>query len=249
VHRAYVEAGSDAVHTCTFGATPIRLAGYGLAPRCGEINRIAVDIARRAGVRFVLGDVGPSGEYLPPVGKADAGAWHDAFCEQGRALADAGVDGFHVETMSDLREAQVALRALREVAPTLPVMVSLTFDRKKRGFFTVMGNPAAQTLSELAAEGAAAVGANCSITSGDMCDLAAEVASKTGPSATALVFQPNAGQPRPTAAGIVYDQTPAEFADDAWTMVTAGARLIGGCCGTDPGFVAALRRRVDGGAP
>ena len=241
IHRAYVEAGSEAVHTNTFGATPIRLAGFGLADRVVEVNHAAVQAARASGASLVVGDVGPSGEYLPPVGSADAEAWHDAFLVQGHALAEAGVDGFHVETMSDLREALVALRALRQAAPAAPVMVSLTFDRKRRGFFTVMGNRLAASLQALAEAGADAVGANCSITSPDMRDLATEALAAVQ---VPIVLQPNAGQPEVAPEGVRYLQEPQAFAADLAAIADAGVRVVGGCCGTDPRFVAALRARL-----
>ena len=243
VHRAYVEAGSEAIHTCTFGANPIRLATCGLGERFGAIQGAAVALARDAGPRFVLGDVGPTGEYRPPVGTGDPVEWREAFLAQGRLLAEAGVDALHVETMSDLTEALVALEALREAAPGVPVLVSLTFDRKRRGFFTAMGDPLAASLRRLADAGADAVGANCSVTSEDMRALAAEA---VGAVAVPVVLQPNAGQPRLTAAVPCYDQSPAAFAADMAFAAGLGAGAVGGCCGTDPAFIAALRQRLAG---
>lgn len=246
VHRAYVDAGSEAVHTNTFGGTPIRLAAFGLAERCDELNRAGVELARQAGPTFVLADVGPTGEYLPPVGTGDEAAWREAFLAQAQALADAGVDGFHVETMSDLREARAALTAIREIAPSTPVLVSLTFDRKRRGFFTVMGNRLVESLCELAEQGATAVGANCSITSEDMQALVTEAAAglQAAGHTAALVVQANAGLPQMTPEGVRYDQSPQAFAADTAAMARAGARIVGGCCGTDPEFIRALRQQL-----
>ncbi|MCM2316214.1 MAG: homocysteine S-methyltransferase family protein [Thermoanaerobaculia bacterium] len=242
VHRAYVVAGSEAIHTNTFGASPVRLATYGLADRCDEINRAAVTLARAADPRFVIGDVGPTGEYLPPVGQGGIEAWRAAFEQQGRALAAAGVDAFHVETMSDLREARVALQALRSVAPELPVMVSMTFERKKRGFFSVMGDPLVAALSSLASEGASAVGANCSVASGDMAALMTEAIAAI---AIPLVAQPNAGTPEQAPDGTFrYAQSPEEFAADMAALARLGVRAVGGCCGTDDRFIAALRAQL-----
>ena len=243
VHRAYVQAGSEAIHCCSFGANTPRLAPFGLQDRWQEINRQAVALARQAQPRFVLGDVGPSGEYLPPVGRASQDEWRDAFLEQGGLLAEAGVDAFHIETMSDQREALTALRALREVAPDLPVMVSLTFDKKKRGFFTIMGDRLTPTLCALAEEGAAVVGANCTLTSPDMRALAEEALAAAD---LPLVLQPNAGQPQPSAQGVRYDQRPEVFADDMAAMAALGVAVVGGCCGSDPRFIQALRQRLDG---
>lgn len=243
VHRAYVAAGSDAIHANTFGANAARLARFGLADQVVALHEGAVRLARAAGARFVLADVGPTGEYLPPVGHADPGQWRAHFTQQGRILAGSGVDALHIETMTDLREALLALECLRAAAPALPVLVSLTFERKKRGFFTIMGDPLAASLQRLERAGAAAVGANCSIVSGDMRDLAREALGATG---LPLVLQPNAGQPVGTALGVRYAQAPEEFAHDLASLLPEpriGA--LGGCCGTDPRFIAALRARMD----
>lgn len=241
VHRAYVEAGSEAVHTNTFGASPARLAAFGLEARSEELTRAGVDLARRAGAPFVIGDAGPTGEYLPPVGAADEAAWRRSFERQGRAFAEAGVDAIHVETVSDGREARVALDALRAAAPGVPVLVSLTFDRKRRGFFTAFGDRPVEALAALAGAGAFAVGANCSLTSPDMADLAREVRSAL---ATRLVFQPNAGRPEVTPEGVRYGQTAEAFAADMAALAAEGAAAVGGCCGTDPTFIRALRARL-----
>ena len=243
VHRGYVEAGSDAVHTCTFGANPVRLAAFDLDHRCEELNGRAVDLARAAGARFVVADIGPTGEYLPPVGTGDEERWRGAFARQATALAAAGVDAFHVETMSDLREATVALSAIHLEAPGLPVMVSLTFDHKKRGFFTVMGDPLVPALGALADAGAAAVGANCTLTSAQMADLVGEALAGVD---IPLVVQPNAGAPEAQADGTSsYAQSPEDFAADLAAFAAAGAAVVGGCCGTDHRFIAALRRHLD----
>ncbi len=241
-HRAYVAAGSEAIHPCTFGANRLRLQPFGMQSELEAINRRAVELARQAGPAFVLGDLGPSGEYLPPVGEARQKAWRAAFVEQGRLLAELGVDGFHVETMSDLREARVALAALRQVAPELPVMVSMTFDRKRRGFFTVMGDRLVPSLRQLAEDGATVVGANCTLTSPDMRALGKEALGGVG---APLVLQPNAGQPRVTLEGVTYDQDLAEFVADLTALAWAGVRVLGGCCGSDPAFIAALRCSLD----
>ncbi|MFN7940720.1 MAG: homocysteine S-methyltransferase family protein [Thermoanaerobaculia bacterium] len=247
IHRAYVAAGSEAVQTNTFGAHPLRLAAAGLAGRTVEIAARATALARASGARYVVGDVGPTGEFLPPVGRGDADEFRRGFAELGRAFAAAGVDALHVETMSDLAEARLALAALLDAAPGVPVMVSLTFERRQRGFFTVMGDRLEAALPALHAAGAAAVGANCTLASRDFVALAS-VARQAfdGP----LVLQPNAGAPRVDREVAVYDQSPEAFAADAAaTAAIIGPRgALGGCCGTDPRFIAALVAELGRGA-
>lgn len=248
VHRSYVDAGSDAIHANTFGANGARLERFGLADRIEEVNRTAVRLARDAGAAFVIADIGPTGDYLPPVGDGDAGRWRSTFARQAEILADTPVDAFHIETMTDVREALVAMEALREVAPDIPILVSLAFERKKKGFFTIMGDPLVPTLTRLAAAGAVTVGANCGIASTEMRALAEEVLCAAPPpledGGARFVFQPNAGQPQVTAEGVHYAQTPAEFADDlAALFLDRRVAALGGCCGTNPRFIAALRAR------
>ncbi len=238
VHEAYVAAGAEAVHTNTFGGSPLRLQAFGLADRCAEIQDAGVRLVRQAGARWVLGDIGPAGDYLAPVGQADPAAWRVSFATQARALAEAGVDGLHIETMSDLREATVALEAaLEATGGALPVLVSMTFGRRRRGFFTVMGDRVGPALAALEAAGASAVGANCSVTSVDMGDLAAEALDAVD---VPVLLQPNAGQPRLEGDSLHYDQAPEAFAAEVADFARCGVRGVGGCCGTDPRFIARL---------
>jgi len=242
VHRAYVEAGCDAVQTNTFGAHPLRLAATGLgADSLPAIVASAVRHARAAAPRFVIGDVGPSGDYLPPVGNADPEDLRRGYALLGRAFTVAGVDALHVETMSDLAEARLALAELLRAAPGIPVMVSLTFESRRRGFFTVMGDRLETALVELVGEGAVAVGANCTLASGEFVALAAAARAAVD---APLVFQPNAGAPRFDGSAARYDQSPEAFAADVAAIADAGAAAVGGCCGTDPRFLAALARRL-----
>lgn len=245
-HGDYASAGSDAVHAATFGANVIRLARFSLADRCEAVNTEAVRLARESGARFVLADVGPTGEYLPPVGTGDPHSWREAFLRQGRALAVAAPDALHVETMTDLREALIALEALHEAAPSLPVLVSLTFERKKRGFFTIMGNPLAKSLQTLADAGAVAVGANCTLASPEMRPLAEEARAAVD---LPLVIQPNAGSPEMRDGSVFYSQAPEAFAEDMAFVASLGVELVGGCCGTDPRHIRALGSRLDSKRP
>ncbi len=240
-HRAYVEAGSAVIHSNTFGASPPKLAAGGLAGLCREVCARAVALAREAaaGRALVAGDLGPTGLLRPPLGQADAADFTAAYEEQARALAAAGADLLSIETQYDLQEALAALRAAR--ATGLPVIASMTFDLKKRGAFTLMGDPLVPSLQALAREGADAVGLNCSVASATMLAMAAEAAPAL---AAPLAVQPNAGQPRATPGGVAYDADPAAFAADLVAMARAGARLLGGCCGTDPSFIREVAARL-----
>lgn len=247
-HAGYVAAGSDVIATATFGASPPKLASAGLAGRCRELNELGARLAREAAQAgaaggapvLVAGDIGPSGLLLPPVGGADEARLEAAFAEQAEALAGAGVDLLLIETMYDRREALAAVRAARRTG--LPTLSCLTCEARRRGWFTVMGDALVPSLQELAAAGADAVGFNCSVTSDVMVAMAAAAAPQLG---VPLIAQPNAGQPRATPAGVVYDADPAAFARDLAAMADAGARLLGGCCGTTPAFIAAARRALD----
>lgn len=244
-HRRYAIAGSDIIHTTTFGATPPKLTAAGVRLPCADVNSIAVDLARRAALSttLVAGDIGPTGRFLPPTGDATEDELQEAFAVQVSALAKAGVDLLSIETMYDVREARAALRAARESG--LAVLCSMTFEPKRRGAFTFMGDPLQPSLASLRDEGATAVGLNCSVTSSPMVAMVSDaVAALSG---TPLVAQPNAGQPIRTEHGVRYDADVLAFSADLMRMVALGARIVGGCCGTDEHFVRAARQALDAG--
>jgi 5-methyltetrahydrofolate--homocysteine methyltransferase len=242
VHRAYFQAGSDVVHSNTFGATSLRLAAGGLAGRCREVNAAGVEIARRArsGPGLVAGDIGPTGHMLPPLGTTTVDDLRAAFREQADALAQAGVDLISIETMSDLREALAAVEAAH--ATGLAVHASMTFEARPRGYFTIMGDPLVASLRALVEAGADAVGCNCSVTSAAMAAMIAQAAPLVP---APLSAQPNAGMPTVTPDGVVYDASPEAFARDLAAMARAGAALVGGCCGTTPEFIRLTRAALD----
>lgn len=243
VHRQYAEAGSDIVHACSFGGSPPKLADAGLAGRCAEVNARAVELARQgAGDRaLVAGDVGPTGKLFPPMGDASEQLLHDAFGEQVEALAGAGADLIAVETMYDLREALAAVAAAR--AAGLPVFASMTFDAKKRGFFTLVGDRLVPALQALREAGADAVGLNCTVQPQQMIDMVQQAAEAVD---APLIAQPNAGQPQPSPDGkVLYDAEPGPFAADLVRLARAGASVVGGCCGSTPEFIRAAREALD----
>jgi 5-methyltetrahydrofolate--homocysteine methyltransferase len=240
VHSIYIAAGSDAVQTNTFGGTRFRLEHHGLADRIGEINAAAVRIAREAAGDeiWVAGNIGPSGLLIAPVGDAEPDVLEQGYAEQARHLAEAGADYLSIETMLDLKEARIALKAAKSVAPDLPVSVCMIFEKKKRGFFSPMGDKPAESLRTLAEEGADMAGANCSMGSREMLEMLEGMELDLP---VPLVMKPNAGLPETRGTEVVYRQEPADFASDILAMVRLGARLVGGCCGSDDRFIAAIR--------
>jgi len=242
VARAYVEAGSQVILSNTFRSNTVALAGYGLAGRVVELNRAGAAISSRAaaGKALVFASVGPSGKMLM-TGEVTQDTLRSAFEEQAQALAEGGADGLAVETMSDLAEAIIAVAAAK--ATGLPVVATMVFDSGKNKDRTMMGNTPEQAAEALAAAGADVIGANCG--SGiagylPVCRRLRQASDKP------VWIKANAGLPEIVDGKLVYQNTPQDFAALAPALIEAGASFIGGCCGTDPDFVRALKRKVSG---
>lgn len=242
VARAYVSAGSEVILTNTFSANRLRLAGHDLAGKVGEINRRGVELSRRAaGDRAkVFASMGPTGRLLID-GSVTAEELYDVFAEQARALASAGPDAVVIETMSDLEEAKIAISAVKSTG--LPVVACLVFDSGAKKDRTMMGVTPEKAATELASAGADVVGANC----GTGIEAYVGVCGRLRASTNKPVWmKPNAGLPKIVGGRTVYEATPERFASFAPALVAAGATFIGGCCGTNPAFVRALRRCLKG---
>ena len=236
IHKSYYDAGSDAVLTNSFGGNAIKLSLEGLENRCHELNHAAASRAREVKPQgcFVGGSMGPTGKFLKPQGPFTEEEFERAFLEQAGGLSDGQVDFLLIETQYDLREALCALRGARK-ATTLPIFVTMTFNRGPRGFFTMMGNSAAQCVEKLEAEGVPAVGANCTLNSEDMADLVKIMRENT---ALPLIAQANAGKPDLSAAGEVsYSQGMEDYVRFIPQLIKNGADLVGGCCGTNPEYI------------
>jgi 5-methyltetrahydrofolate--homocysteine methyltransferase len=247
IHRAYVAAGSDAVITNSFGANRWVLGRYGLADQVEAVNRAAAQVARRAagaGVA-VLGDIGPCGGFLRPLGEIDPDDLLSQFTRQARALLDGGADAVIIETMSAIEELSIAIRAAR--AAGAPVIVaSMAFDRLANGAIrTMMGVSPEQAARAAAAEGAHAAGANCG-TRITPADFARVVAGFRQVADLPVIVQSNAGSPELEDGRAVYRLGPDAFAEGMREVVTSGAAIVGGCCGTTPAHIAALARMVKG---
>jgi len=244
IARLYLDAGADIITSNTFGGSPVRLRQSGLDGDTEAVNRAAVDAVRRAvGDRAcVSASVGPSGHVLKPYGDADPADIAEGFERQIRALAGAGIDLICIETMTDLAEAVLAVRASRAAAPQVPVMATMTFEPTRRGFFTVMGNSVQQAAAGLFDAGADIVGSNCGNGIQIMVEIAREFRARTP---GLLAIQSNAGLPEHRAGEIVYPDTPGFMAEQAAVLVELGVAIIGGCCGTTPAHIQAIRRVVD----
>ena len=241
VLEGYAAAGSRLLTTNTFGGTRARLQMHDLDARVGELNQAAAELARRVADRydgvFVLGDIGPSGELMEPMGELTPELAADMFGEQIRGLVAGGVDGILIETMSDLAEVEAAVTAARAEAPGLPVLVTLSFDTNLR---TMMGVSPTMAVQSIAAMGADVIGANCGRGLDDMRIIAAQLA-ESGAGSVRLMVQSNAGLPRLQGDTFIFDGTPDEMATYAADMRDLGFSVIGACCGSTPEHIAAMR--------
>lgn len=250
IQRRYVEAGSDCLITNTFSGNGMMLDRHGLRGELAAINRAAVEIARRAFAEtgregWVLGDVGPVGGVLEQWG-GDLGEdeVRAAVVPQVEALVAAGADAVIIETQTDLDEAAIGVAAARAAGAPC-VIASFAFDRAADGrCHTMMGVAPADAARRMGELGADVIAMNCG--TGLPMDAVAEVvAAFRGAGATLVMVQPNAGTPVMIDGRAVYQQTPEQMAADLPAVLEAGASLIGACCGSAPGHIAAIRRVVD----
>ncbi len=240
LHRAYVEAGSQFILTSTFGGTRARLKAAGLEVQVAEINRCAAELARRVAGDdlYVGGDVGPTGEMMPPLGSLTYEAAVEMFAEQAQALAAGGADCIYIETMSDLNEAKAAVEGARQGCD-LPVFCTFSFDTHGR---TSMGVSPMQAAQAMAALGVPAIGANCGHAPEEVLDFL-PLMRQAAPDSY-LIAKPNAGVPRMVKRQVVYDATPQRMAELALRYVELGARIVGACCGSSPEHIAAISEAV-----
>lgn len=236
LHRAYVEAGSQLILTSTFGGTRARLKAAGLDPKVGEISRRAAELARQVAGDglYVGGDIGPTGEMMPPLGKLTYELAVDMFAEQAEALAAGGVDCIYIETMGDLNEAKAAVEGAQQ-ACDLPVFCTFSFDTHGRTGMGISPTQAAQAMAQM---GVQATGANCGHAPEEVLSFLPQM-HEAAPNAY-LIAKPNAGIPRMVKRQFVYDADPARMADLARKYVELGASIVGACCGSSPDHIAAI---------
>lgn len=242
-HREYAAAGVDILSTNTFTMNRISVESHGLGIDLREANLAGVRLAREAAgaEQLVFGDLGPTGKLLEPYGTFSEEQFYEAFKEQALMLAEGGVDGLIIETMTDLREAVCALQACKDVT-RLPVIVTMAFATLDKGGRTVMGSTAAEIATSLEQHGADAIGSNCGeLTPEEMAQIVAFYRAHTN---LPLLVQPNAGRPKLVAGKTVYDMVPEDFADGVIKCIENGASLVGGCCGTSIEHIKAVVSRL-----
>ena len=244
VHREYVRAGADVIETNTFGANRVKLTTFGLLDQLAAINREGARIARRVARdrAWVAGSIGPLGVRIEPWGRTSVAEAEAAFAEQAAALAEGGVDLFILETFGDLGEIGAAIRGVRSVS-TLPIVAQMTTDDDGTA---PDGTPIDRLTAALEREGADVIGVNCSVGPAAMLETIERMARV---SPARLAAQPNAGRPRDVDGRNLYLSSPEYIASYARRFVSAGARLVGGCCGTTPDHTRQIAEAVRVAAP
>ena len=239
--EAYFNAGSDMVMTNSFGGNWFMLDKYGYGDKVYEFNKSAAEHARSVAPsgKYVMGSVGPTGEFVEPLGLVSRKQMQSAFYEQITGLKDGGVDGVVIETMTSLEEAELAIHAAK--ATGLVAMATMTFDKGPRGYFTMMGVTPEQAASKLKNAGADIIGSNCGNGILNMIDIAAQLREVTD---SHLLIHSNAGMPEIRKGQIVYPETPEWMSEKLLALVEAGVNIVGGCCGTTPAHIKAFKNLI-----
>lgn len=244
VAKLYLDAGADIIQTNTFGGSPLKLSDYKMEDRVEKINSTAVKSVRKTIGKeaYLSASVGPSGKLLKPFGPVSEEEMFDNFSRQVKVLIDHEVDILCVETMTDIKEAVLAIKAIRDISKTIPVMSTMTYNPSPRGFFTVMGITVEKAAAEAEAAGADVVGSNCGNGIENMVLIAREYHEH---SKLPLIIQANAGLPELKDEKPFYPETPEFMAGKIKDLIEAGVVIVGGCCGTTPEHIRAFRETID----
>lgn len=244
IARSYIDAGADMIETNSFGGSRFKLEKYGLAKRVSELNREAAAISREAAgpEKWVLGSIGPTGKLLL-MDEVTREELYDAFKEQAMALEAGGSDAIIIETMTDLEEAVIAVTASKENTD-IPVFCTMTFDKLVTGDYrTMMGISPAEMVQPLIVAGASVIGANCGNGMEGMITIVKEIRAEN-PNIPILVHA-NAGMPVYCEGETVFPESPDDMAANLSALISVGANIVGGCCGTTPEHIAMLRQTMD----
>jgi 5-methyltetrahydrofolate--homocysteine methyltransferase len=239
IHKDYAQCGCHILITNTFAMNRIFIETHKVGVDVRAVNAAGAQLAKQAAGQdqYILGDMSSTGKLLEPYGNLKESAAYEAFAEQAALLEEGGVDGFIIETMIDLKEALLALRACKEVS-ALPVIVTMAFSTINKGGRTIMGNAAEECAMAITESGAQAVGANCGdIDPFQMAEIVSTMCSATD---LPVVAKPNAGRPRFVDNKTVFDMPQPEFVKGIRACISAGAHMVGGCCGTSPEHICAL---------
>lgn len=240
---SYLEAGAEMIQTNTFGASRYRLANYSLENKIEEINRTAVKAVKGAisNKAFIIASCGPSGRLLKPYGDVEAYQIRDNFKEQMSILLEEGINAICIETMTDINEMKLAIEAFKSLTDKIPIIATMTFDYTPKGFYTVMGCSIKEAVTAMQESGADIIGSNCGNGIDNMIKIANEFKSY---SSLPIIIQSNAGLPLVKDGEIIYPETPEYMADNATALARIGISIIGGCCGTTPAHIKAIRNKI-----
>ncbi len=246
IHREYIEAGAQLIITNTFGANRFKLKKHGLEDDVVRINRAGVELAMRAVAAsfkdvLVAGDIGPLGVHIAPYGRVKPDEARAVFVEQIKALADAGAELIVVETMSDLYEIQEAIKAAKQVSK-LPIVASVTFTRDDR---TLLGDDPMKVARKLKEAGADVIGVNCSGGPSQLLRILKQMKQAVPDRFAKFWVKPNAGWPEQVGGRIMYPADADYFGDYALAFREAGANIVGGCCGTTPQHISAMKKAFE----
>jgi 5-methyltetrahydrofolate--homocysteine methyltransferase len=244
IAKLYVDAGAELITTNTFGGSSLKLKSYSLDADTEKINAAAVEVLKPvvAGKAYISASIGPCGKLLKPYGDTEPEAIAESFSRQIGAVIEAGTDIVCIETMIDLTEAQLAIKAARSISSEIPIIATMTFDSTPRGYFSTMGVPIEKACEGFAEAGADVVGSNCGNGIEKMIEIAGEFIKY---SKLPVIIQSNAGVPENRGGEVVYPESPEYMTERIPQLIDLGVKIIGGCCGTGPEHIAAFRKVID----